>query len=145
VRLGIATPRNTFHERLAACGRMGDPRRRRGKQGVDEVRLPPLQFGLRERPELHDLDPPCQRLCNLRDLEHVGRAREQELPRTRVPVDQVLDLEEEVRNTLDFVDQHRTSEAGDEPGRVCRGCFARGRVVQTEHVGGVLVLCDLSR
>lgn len=69
------------------------------------------------RPELDGLYPAGQRVGQRSQPEHAGRAGQQETTRPRVGVHLLLDGEQQLRDTLDLVDDHRLRQV-DEAGWV---------------------------
>jgi hypothetical protein len=88
-----------------------------GEHGIDEAVRCPVDLSLGERPELDGLHPAWQRVGQRSQPEHPGRAGQQEATRPWVGVHSLLDGEQQLRDTLDLIDDHRLRQV-DETGWV---------------------------
>jgi len=85
---------------------------------IDEAVNDALGFSLRERPEGQNFHATRERFRRLRQDERMGRPGEQEAPRRAPRVGAALDGPEDVRDALNFVQDHAWRQGRDEPVRV---------------------------
>src|SRR2546428_4446634 len=88
------------------------------ERGLDESLSPGIDFALRKGPELERLDPSRQGIREGAQTEDARRTREEILARRAGRVDDFLDRQEQIRNSLDLVDHHQSLRANELEG-VC--------------------------
>jgi hypothetical protein len=91
-----------------------------------------VNLGLRQRPQTDGFNPPGERILDALGRQDVGRAGEQEPPRSPVAIHVLLDGQQQVRGALDLVQQHRTAEPTDEPSGISQSRRTYGVIVEAE-------------
>ena len=104
-----------------------------------------MDLALGERPETRELRAARERILDPAVAQHIRRAREQEPPRGWIPVDGLLDRQQQVGDALDLVDHDRLVQTGEEADRVRLCRRARDSVVESDSPRRVVVLCYQAR
>lgn len=140
--LGVAARGDDLRERLASMGGAGDAWDAAAEEILDEAAIVSCQFVLGQRSEADEVDAAGERLGDSAGPQQVRRSGQQESPRCAVAIDCVLDLEDEIGDTLDLVDDDGPVDVGDEAARVALGALAGHRRVKAQDRRRVLVLGD---
>ena len=92
-----------------------------GEHGIDEAVRCSVDLSLGKRPQLDGLHLTGQRVGQRSQAEHPGRAGQQEATRPWVGVHLLLDGEQQLRDTLDFIDDHRLRQVNEAGWVLLRG------------------------